>query len=140
MRIDAQSRINLICGSLAIIPIENLLDIISNLTNKQLDEFDLMKLLIDNNGDCVSMEPLQEVTIGKLYTLDKDGGNSTIIRITPTINNSKRILEIGEKTAQEYCMDKKKQLNISENDLGEFFYKELENYKMEMLNGEQGSN
>jgi len=136
MRIDVQSRINVQSGSLAIIPIENLVDIINNLSSKEFDEFDIMKFLIDNNGDCVSMEPLQEVTVGKIYTLDKDGGNSTIIRITPTINNSKRILKIGEKTAQEYCLDKKKELNIKEEDLGNFFYKQLEKYKMEMLSGE----
>ena len=136
MRIDVQSRINVQSGSLAIIPIENLVDIINNLSRKEFDEFDIMKFLIDNNGDCVSMEPLQEVTVGKIYTLDKDGGNSTIIRITPTINNSKRILKIGEKTAQEYCLDKKKELNIKEEDLGNFFYKQLEKYKMEMLKGE----
>ena len=136
MRIDVQSRINVQSGSLAIIPIENLVDIINNLSRKEFDEFDIMKFLIDNNGDCVSMEPLQEVTVGKIYTLDKDGGNSTIIRITPTINNSKRILKIGEKTAQEYCLDKKKELNIKEEDLGNFFYKQLEKYKMEMLSGE----
>ena len=136
MRIDVQSRVNVHSGSLAIIPIENLLDVINNLTNKNFDEFDIMKILIDNNGDCVSMEPVQEVTIGKIYTLDKDGGNSTIIRITPTINNSKRVLKIGEKTAQEYCMDKKKEFNISKDDLGTFFCEQLENYKMEMLKGE----
>lgn len=136
MRIDVQSRVNVHSGSLAIIPIENLLDVINNLTNKNFDEFDIMKILIDNNGDCVSMEPVQEVTIGKIYTLDKDGGNSTIIRITPTINNSKRVLKIGEKTAQEYCIDKKKEFNISQDDLGTFFCEQLENYKMEMLKGE----
>ena len=136
MRIDVQSRVNVHSGSLAIIPIENLLDVINNLTNKNFDEFDIMKILIDNNGDCVSMEPVQEVTIGKIYTLDKDGGNSTIIRITPTINNSKRVLKIGEKTAQEYCMDKKKEFNVSQDDLGTFFCEQLENYKMEMLKGE----
>lgn len=136
MRIDVQSRINTHSGSLAIIPIENLVEIFNNLSNKEFDEFDVMKFLIDNNGDCVSMEPLQEVTIGKVYTLDKDGGNSTIIRITPTINNSKRILKIGEKTAQEYCMDKKKEFNIDQEDLGKFFCEQLEKYKMEMLNGE----
>lgn len=136
MRIDVQSRINIQSGSLAIIPIENLVDVLNNLSNKEFDEFDVMKFLIDNNGDCVSMEPLQEVTIGKIYTLDKDGGNSTIIRITPTINNSKRVLKIGEKTAQEYCMDKKKEFNISQDDLGTFFCEQLENYKTEMLSGE----
>lgn len=133
MRIDLQSRINIHSGSLGIIPIENLVELLNNLTNKELDEFDVMKLLIDNNGDCVSMEPLQEISIGKIYTLDTDGGNSTIIRITPTINNSKRVLKIGEKTAQEYCMSKKKELNIEDKDIGNFFAEQLENYKKEML-------
>lgn len=133
MRIDLQSRINIHSGSLAIIPIENLVELLNNLTNKEFDEFDVMKLLIDNNGDCVSMEPLQEISIGKIYTLDTDGGNSTIIRITPTINNSKRVLNIGEKTAQEYCMSKKKELNIEDKDMGNFFAEQLENYKKEML-------
>lgn len=136
MRIDLQSRINVHSGSLAIIPIENLLKIINGLTKRDFDEFDMMKFLIDNNGDCVSMEPLQEISIGKIYTLDKDGGNSTIIRITPTINNTKRILKIGEKTAQEYCISKKKEMNIQEDNIGEFFAEQLENYKREMLQSE----
>lgn len=136
MRIDLMSRMKLESGGMAIISAEKLTDLIKEITGKDYDEYELLKLVMDHGGDMVTMEPYQEVSIGKIYTLDKDGTNSTIIRITPTINNSKRILKIGEKTAQEYCMQKTKELKVSSDDLGEFFIEQLENYKTEMLKSE----
>ena len=130
------SRMKLESGGMAIISAEKLTDLIKEITGKDYDEYELLKLVMDHGGDMVTMEPYQEVSIGKIYTLDKDGTNSTIIRITPTINNSKRILKIGEKTAQEYCMQKTKELKVSSDDLGEFFIEQLENYKTEMLKSE----
>jgi len=136
MRIDLMSRMKLESGGIAIISAEKLTDLINELTGKQYDEYELMKLIVDHDGDMVTMEPYQEISIGKIYTLDNDGGNSTIIRITPTVNNSKRVLKIGEKTAQEYCIEKRKELNVSGDDIGQFFVEQLKNYKTEMLNGE----
>jgi hypothetical protein len=136
MRIDLMSRMKLESGGIAIISAERLTDLIKEVTGKDYDEYQLLKLVMDHGGDMITMEPYQEISVGKIYTIDKDGTNSTIVRITPTINNSKRILKIGEKTAQEYCMQKTKELNVKGDDLGEFFIEQLKNYKTEMLSGE----
>jgi excinuclease UvrABC helicase subunit UvrB len=135
MRIDLMSRMNLESGSVVIMPMENFQKLIKRLTNKEYDEIQILKNVIDDGGDVVNIDPYQEVSIGKMFTLDKDGGNSTIIRIGPTINNSIRVLNRGEKTAEEYCMEKKNEFVNLEN-MGEFFIKQIENYKREMLSGE----
>lgn len=138
MRIDLMSRMNLVSGGLVVISAEDLAKFVKELTGKDYDEYELLKMVVDHNGDMVMMEPYQEISVGKVYTLDKDGGNSTIIRITPTINNSKRVLNIGEKTAQEYCTQKRKDMNVTSDDMNfvEFLSKQLDNYKREMLSGE----
>lgn len=136
MRIDVLSRIELKSGTLAVIQIEDLKKMIKNIKDEKIDEYELIKKVIESNGEIVTMDPCQEVSIGKMYTLDKDGGNSTILRIGPVINNSKRMLDIGEKTAQEYCIDKKNKSNVEISEIGKFFIKELENYKKEMLSNE----
>ena len=139
MRIDLMSRMKLESGSLVIMSMEGFQELIEKMTKKSFDEFKILKKVIDQGGDVVNIDPYQEVSIGKMFTLDKDGGNSTIIRIGPTINNSIRVLKRGEKTAQEYCMEKKEELSskIDMENIGTFFVEQIENYKREMLNGEE---
>jgi hypothetical protein len=133
MRIDVLSRMSFKSGTLVLIQIEDLKKLIDKKDNKKIDEYEIIVNVLENNGEIVSMDPYENVSIGKMYTLDEDGGNSTILRVGPVINNSKRLLNIGEKTAQEYCIDKKNKENIDMNEIGSFFMKELENYKKEML-------
>lgn len=140
MRVDLQSRIKLDSGSLVIIPMENFQDILEIVSGKRYDDFETLKKVVDNNGDVIQLEPMEEISIGKLFTFDKDGGNSTILKIAPLINNYVRLLNDGEKTAQEYCMDKKKQMNIQDKDIVGFFTEQLKNYKKEMLGSEDRSN
>ncbi len=135
MRIDILSRLKMESGLMVVIPIENLQKILQKETQKKYDDFKIMKTIVDNNGDVISLEPYQEVSVGKIFTIDKDGGNSTILRVAPVINNCIRVLEIGEKTAEEYCMMKKDEAVNLEN-MAQFFVEQLENYKKEMLESE----
>lgn len=136
MRIDVLSRMNFKSGTLVLIQIEDLKRMLEKKFDKKTDEYQIIENIIENNGEIVTMDPYENVSIGKMYTLDKDGGNSTILRVAPVINNSERLLNIGEKTAQEYCIDKQNKSKTKIEDIGSFYVKELENYKREMLLGE----
>ena len=138
MRIDIQSKIKLESGSLFIIQLEKLQFILEQLTGKSFDEYLTMKTVLDAGGDMISLEPYQEVNIGKMYTLNNDGTNTSLARIAPVITDFKRMLEIGENTAEEYCMQKEKELNFNsyKNDIVGFFCDQIENYKKEMLGEE----
>ena len=133
MRIDVLSRMSFKTGTLILIQIEDLKRLIDKKINKKIDEYEIICDVVENGGEMVSMDPYENVSIGKMYTLDEDGGNSTILRVGPVINKSKRLLDTGEKTAQEYCIHKKNKENIDMSEIGDFFMKELENYKREML-------
>ena len=133
MRIDVLSRMSFKSGTLILIQIEDLKRLIDKKINKKIDEYEIICDVVENGGEMVSMDPYENVSIGKMYTLDEDGGNSTILRVGPVINKSKRLLDTGEKTAQEYCIHKKNKENIDMSEIGDFFMKELENYKREML-------
>ena len=133
MRIDVLSRMSFKSGTLILIQIEDLKRLIDKKINKKIDEYEIICDVVENGGEMVSMDPYENVSIGKMYTLDEDGGNSTILRVGPVINKSKRLLDTGEKTAQEYCIHKKNKENIDMSEIGDFFMNELENYKREML-------
>jgi hypothetical protein len=133
MRIDVLSRMSFKSGTLILIQIEDLKRLIDKKINKKIDEYEIICDVVENGGEMVGMDPYENVSIGKMYTLDEDGGNSTILRVGPVINKSRRLLNTGEKTAQEYCIYKKNKENIDMSEIGDFFMKELENYKKEML-------
>ena len=138
MRIDIQNKIKVESGGICIIQMEKMQYILEQLTGKSFDEYSIMKIILDAGGDCTSMEPYQDVNIGKMYTLNKDGSNTTLIRLAPIVPEFKRMLKSGEQTCQEYCMQKRKESNINsyQEGLVDFLVDQMKNYKKEMLGEE----
>jgi hypothetical protein len=72
MRIDVLSRMSFKSGTLILIQIEDLKRLIDKKINKKIDEYEIICDVVENGGEMVSMDPYENVSIGKMYTLDEE--------------------------------------------------------------------
>lgn len=116
VRSDLNSEMYCNSGCLVVIPLERFQEMIGY---SDEEDAEIVSTIIDNGGDIVTVDAYINLEIRKKFTLNDDGTNNVVVQIAPT-NDTKefvRLLNKDEKTLEEYIFQKKKEENLSTEEM-----------------------
>ena len=135
IRKDKLSEIKLQSGGLVLISLEQIQNLLENITGKHYDIFELFQMLRSFDGDIINMDMMETIIVEGLYTLNTDGTNCKHVTISPVAEDKEtsRMICEGEKTMEEYYLSETKRLKVNISKNFNFVTEKCNEYKKFML-------
>jgi len=132
VRSDLNSEMYCKSGCLIVMPLENFQELVGY---SEDEDPEIVSTIINNGGDIVTIDGYVNLEIRKKFTLNEDGTNNTIVQIAPKTEHKEfvRMLNKNEKTLEEYALQRKKEQNLSTEEMIGVFT-DIKNQYIEEMN------